>query len=304
MKNKIGFTALVGCALGMGALVGCGTEDLGTAGEPVESTSEALIAGQACAPDPTGVLASSVRVNTNNVATNAIDRNIATRWESEWTDAQWIRVDLGSAMPLTGVTLTWQNSCGKDYDIQTADVATGPWTTVVPVRGNTKSGTTNPLTHNFTKTARFVRMNGIKRCTGFGYSLFELQVNTKTLNCNLDRDGDGFGSPYLFCGSCVSGNLSSSNDCNDGNVTAKPTQTAYFMTPMSFTDGTPASFDWNCDGALQQQSTSGAIYVCTNSAGVKVSDCSQCVYNFVAIDGSDCGQSRCSLQGVEQIACH
>jgi hypothetical protein len=311
MKNQIGFTALI-CALGMGTLVGCGTEDPGVQGEPIESTSEALTGvGAACTPDPWGVSASSFKAGTNNTAGAALDRILTTRWESEWQNNQWIAVDLGSQMPITTVKLTWETACGKDYDIQTANSANGPWTTVVPVTGNTKSGTANPLTYTLNKTAQFVRMNGKTRCNAnYGFSLWEFQINTTALQCNLDRDGDGLGSAYLYCGSCVNGSVPTSNDCNDEDANAKPGQTNYFLTPSRLRDRT-TTFDYNCDGRLNWKTTSGwlesdgVFSACTDSTGKKASDCSKCLYNFIPVDSSDCGAHRCSLgAGEVDILCH
>jgi len=211
-------------------------------------------------------------------------------------------------MQATGVTLNWETACGKDYTIQTATAAGGPWTTVFTVTGNTTAGV---KTHNFTKTAQFVRMNGTKRCTAYGYSLYEFQPNTKTVACNLDRDGDGFGGGYIYCGACTGGNVATSSDCNDGNATAKPSQTGYFLAPMTFADGSSPSFDWNCDGHLNWKTTSGwlesdgVFSVCTDASGKKTADCSQCIYNFIPVDASDCGTHRCSLgAGDVDIVCH
>jgi hypothetical protein len=307
MKNQFGFLTLTACALSMGTLLGCGIEEPGAAtDEPIESVTAAYGPGQACTPDPTGVSASSV--NGTNVANNAIDRNTQTRWESkQGVDPQWLQIDLGSAMPMTGVTLNWENACGKDYTIQTSDDGKA-WATVFTVTGNTTAGV---KTHNFTKTARFVRMNGTKRCTQYGYSLWEFQANTTTRYCNLDRDGDGYGAGYLFCGSCPANTVSTFTDCNDGNTTAKPGQTAYFSSKMTYTDGSSPSWDWNCDGNINWQTSSGwsesdgVFSVCVDSTGKKTGDCSKCVYQFVGVDASDCGQHRCSLGiGDVNILCH
>jgi hypothetical protein len=308
MRNEIGFTALV-CALGMGTLAGCGTEDPGAAGEPLESVQSAIGLGQACTVNNPGVAASSV--TGANTPDKAIDGNTKTRWESQQgVDPQWIRIDLGGAVPITGVTLNWEPACAKDYTIQTSNDATN-WATVFTVTGNTTAGV---KTHNFTKTAQFVRMNGTKRCTTFGYSLWEFQVNTaplKVVQCNLDNDHDGFGGGYLFCGGCPQATVGSSNDCNDGNPTAKPGQPLWFRTPMTFSNSSGTSFDWNCDGIINWRTTSGwqdtdgVFSACTNAAGQRVDDCSQCVYNFTPVDASDCGHHRCSLgAGDVYVECH
>jgi hypothetical protein len=308
MTKQIGLVALTACALGMGMLAGCGNEDLQTAGEPVESISEPLIVGQTCGAASASAAASSTY--GNNIASNAIDRNTGTRWESQHgVDPQWIRIDLPRALPLTGVTLNWETACAKDYTIQTADAAGGPWTTVFTVTGNTTAGV---KTHNFTKTARYIRMNGTKRCTQFGYSLFEFEANSKMVACNLDNDGDGFGGGYIYCGACPANTVSTNSDCNDGNSAAKPGQTGYFQTPMTFANGGTPSFDWNCDGRLNWKTTSGwlesegVFNACTDFAThQKADDCSRCEYNFVPVDASDCGHHRCSLgAGEVDILCH
>ncbi|MFJ2747185.1 discoidin domain-containing protein [Streptomyces sp. NPDC087297] len=104
----------------------------------------------------------------------AFDNNGATRWSSERTDNQWLQVDLGSAQTVSGASLTWEVAYAKDYDLQVSTDGT-TWTTVSQQRGHTAAGTDN-LT--FTPTdARYVRMQGIKRGTGYGYSLYNLRLS-------------------------------------------------------------------------------------------------------------------------------
>jgi hypothetical protein len=122
--------------------------------------------------------------------------------------------------------------------------------------------------------------------------------------CKYDRDGDGFGGRYFYCGACPAGQSATATDCHDGNPSANPNQTAFFDYPMTFSDGTPPSFDWNCNQKLEP-TTVGAYYVCTDSTGKKTDDCSKCTYNFVLTDGGDCGQTRCSPGGgPAKVACH
>ena len=303
MKNELAITALIGCAFGFGAMNGCGADNAG-ADDPssVETTSGALFVST-CATTGKSATASTGALQP---AANAIDGNNGTRWESvHGVDSQFIQLDLGVSMPLTGVTITWETACGKDYDIQTAAATNGPWTTVANVRGNTKSGVANPVATTFTQTARFVRMNGIHRCTQYGYSIWEFQVNTTTLACNVDKDHDGFGAPYIYCGGCTDGNIASSNDCNDSTPSANPNQTAFFTSQMTFPNGGNPSWDWNCDGTIEAQGTDGSYYFCATAAGVKVSDCSQCAYNWIEEDASDCNTTRCSLDGGNvHVGCH
>ncbi|WP_306214142.1 discoidin domain-containing protein [Actinoplanes sp. RD1] len=104
-------------------------------------------------------------------AANAVDGNTATRWSSQFTDAQWLSVDLGAAATLSRVVLRWENAYGSAYQIQTSPDGSS-WTTVHTATGRT--GGTDDLA--VTGTGRYVRMNGLQRGTGYGYSLWEFEV--------------------------------------------------------------------------------------------------------------------------------
>jgi hypothetical protein len=54
------------------------------------------------------VTVSSVRSTTANLGPAAVDGNTGTRWESAFSDPQWIYVDLGSSIPFTTVTIVWE----------------------------------------------------------------------------------------------------------------------------------------------------------------------------------------------------
>lgn len=41
-------------------------------------------------------------------AADAVDGNTGTRWGSEWSDPQWISVDLGAVMNVSRVKLNWE----------------------------------------------------------------------------------------------------------------------------------------------------------------------------------------------------
>ncbi|NEE61773.1 discoidin domain-containing protein, partial [Streptomyces sp. SID8455] len=41
-------------------------------------------------------------------APNAVDGNPATRWSSQFTDDQWIRIDLGTSTAVGQVVLNWE----------------------------------------------------------------------------------------------------------------------------------------------------------------------------------------------------
>lgn len=146
----------------------------GTAAAVVAATLVALPAGPAFAD----VLLSQGKTATSSSAENggtpasaAVDGNTATRWSSLYTNDQWLQVDLGSAQAINRVTLLWEGAYGSAYKIQGSTNGT-TWTDVQNVTGG--DGGTD--TYAVSGTYRYVRMQGVTRATGWGYSLWEFQV--------------------------------------------------------------------------------------------------------------------------------
>ncbi|MGW6204481.1 discoidin domain-containing protein [Streptomyces sp. NPDC055089] len=105
-------------------------------------------------------------------AAAAFDGNLTgTRWASQWRDAEWIQVDLGESRNLSRVVLTWEGAFGKNYEIQVSDDGTN-WRTAKSVTGS--DGGTDEIA--ISGSGRYVRMNGLVRSGGYGYSLWEFQV--------------------------------------------------------------------------------------------------------------------------------
>ncbi|MER5631898.1 discoidin domain-containing protein [Streptomyces nitrosporeus] len=102
----------------------------------------------------------------------AVDGDLTgTRWASRWQDAEWIQVDLGAVKNLSRTVLTWESAYGKDYEIQASDNGTD-WRTLKTVTGG--DGGTDDLA--VSGSGRYVRMQGLARAGGYGYSLWEFQV--------------------------------------------------------------------------------------------------------------------------------
>jgi hypothetical protein len=116
------------------------------------------------------VTASSVE-NGGTAAANAVDGNAGTRWSSGFADAQWLRVDLGRSVPVTGVRLQWEAAYATAYQVQlSADGST--WTTAY----STTTGRGGDVTVAASGTGRYVRLVTSKRATQYGVSLWEFQV--------------------------------------------------------------------------------------------------------------------------------
>ena len=109
-----------------------------------------------------------------NTPALAFDNDSAnTRWESNYSDPQWITVDLGANYTITGAKLVWETAAGKDYKIQVSTDNTN-WVDAYTKTGGT--GGTETLTFTNPRTGRYVRMYGTARTTGYGYSLWDFQV--------------------------------------------------------------------------------------------------------------------------------
>jgi hypothetical protein len=102
----------------------------------------------------------------------AFDGNPGTRWSSQYSDLQWIEVDLGSTYNITHVVLNWEAAYGRAYQIQVSTDDTN-WTTIYST--TTGQGGFEDLT-GLSGTGRYVRMYGTQRGTQWGYSLWEFEV--------------------------------------------------------------------------------------------------------------------------------
>lgn len=121
---------------------------------------------------------------TDKYAINAFDNNLSTRFSSLYNDNEWISVDLGQVYLISRVTLVWERAYGRDFNILFS--RDGSFTDrnadSIQIRNNvlgrdmdTLAGT-NVINTKSNTIARYVRMQGIKRATVHGYSLYEFQV--------------------------------------------------------------------------------------------------------------------------------
>ena len=112
--------------------------------------------------------------NNNFNAEAAFDGDaVNTRWASQWSDPQWVQVNLGSAQQICKVTLQWEAAYGKNFQVQGSN-DTNSWTKLAEVTNGT--GGTQTLSVSDPGSYKYVRMNGTARGTGYGYSLFEFQI--------------------------------------------------------------------------------------------------------------------------------
>jgi hypothetical protein len=104
-------------------------------------------------------------------AAYAVDGNLGTRWSSQWSDPQWLEVDLGATHTVTKVVLYWERAYATAFQIQVSDNGV-TWTDIY----STTTGSGGLQTLPVRGSGRYIRMYGTARATQYGYSLWEFQV--------------------------------------------------------------------------------------------------------------------------------
>jgi len=122
------------------------------------------------------VKASSSRETDGATAPGSIvDGRADTRWASDHSDPQWIAVDLGKSQRVARVEIDWEVAYAKEFAIEVSSDG-NTWKEVRHV--NNGGGGSQVIRFNPVE-ARWVRMRGIKRGTGWGYSIWEMRVFAK-----------------------------------------------------------------------------------------------------------------------------
>lgn len=101
----------------------------------------------------------------------AVDGFSGTRWSSQFSDPQYITVDLGQPQSIGSITLNWESAYGKAYEIRVSD-DNALWQTVH--NENNSDGGIDRI--NINANARYIQMYGLVRGTEWGYSLYEFEI--------------------------------------------------------------------------------------------------------------------------------
>ena len=117
-------------------------------------------------------------------ASNAVDGDLSTRWSSQFSDPQWIYIDLQNLYSIDKVILTWEEAYANNYEIRLSN-DTVNWKTVY-VYSNGDGGIDEIDLKN--ANGRYIKMHGISRATGWGYSLLEFEVYSILEETILDSE--------------------------------------------------------------------------------------------------------------------
>ena len=118
------------------------------------------------------VVASSVE-SLSYPAHYANDGDPSTRWSSQFEDNQWIAIDLEASYDVHQVILNWETAYGESYDIDISFDGFN-WETVFEETNG--DGGIDVINFGTPVPARFVRMVGLVRGTGWGFSLWEFEI--------------------------------------------------------------------------------------------------------------------------------
>jgi hypothetical protein len=124
------------------------------------------------------IVTSSSDESTSLLAKNVTDGLLTTRWSSQFSDPQWISIDLGAWYSLNKISLQWEAAAAKEYKIQ-GSIDNINWFDLYSV-ANGVGGTEEYLING---VARYVKINGVKRITPYGYSLWEISIYGTIFPC-------------------------------------------------------------------------------------------------------------------------
>ncbi|HEX8613834.1 MAG TPA: di-heme oxidoredictase family protein [Telluria sp.] len=161
----------------LAACGGNGGGESAPAGQGSMSGTSRLVAAAAAetALTPVGASASSAE-RPDLGGASAIDHNDKTRWGSGFNDGESLTLDFGKSEVISRVRIDWENAHASQYLLQVSD-DNANWTTIKTV-DNSQGGSEDITGLN--GKGRYLRMQGVKRSSQYGYSIFEMQAFTGT----------------------------------------------------------------------------------------------------------------------------
>jgi hypothetical protein len=105
-------------------------------------------------------------------AINAVDGDPNTRWSSDFSDPQWIVIDLGTSCLVEKIELLWEVAYAQSYAIDYSN-DNYFWSTIAKIT----NGDGGVDTINCNVTSRYIRIYCTRRATSWGVSLYEVRVN-------------------------------------------------------------------------------------------------------------------------------
>jgi beta-glucosidase len=124
----------------------------------------------------TGMTGSASSDTNSNVAQYAFDNDPNTRWESRYSDPQWLAVDLKTPTSISRVRINWETAFSDKFQLQVSN-DNANWNIVYSTENG--PGGIQTITFPGPVTARYVRLFMIHRATQFGDSIWSFDVYAK-----------------------------------------------------------------------------------------------------------------------------
>ena len=102
----------------------------------------------------------------------AMDGKMDTRWASQSNDNEWLLIEFEKPVEIVGITIHWETAYGRDFNIEILNNENN-WVSVSQVRDS--DGGIDAIYFGLQK-AKSLRLIGLKRGTGWGYSIWEIEL--------------------------------------------------------------------------------------------------------------------------------
>ncbi|MCK9554626.1 discoidin domain-containing protein [bacterium] len=122
-------------------------------------------------PDPVKIHASASSGDGAYDPQRAVDGDFKTRWSSSFTDDEWWVGEFEDEIILAGAKIIWETAFGEKYALQVSSDGEN-WEKVYETSDG--DGKTDIIFFKPVK-AKFFKMEGYQRGTGWGYSIFEIE---------------------------------------------------------------------------------------------------------------------------------
>lgn len=148
-----------------------------------------------------GAAASSIQLSHKGPL-QAVDDDQSTRWSSQFSDPQWIALDLGARRHVSGVDIKWEAAASANYEVQLSQTGVeGSWYTLYS--DDLGNGGFDQIS-GLDGEGRYVRIFSHARLTQFGNSIYEVDI---------------YGDLDPACaGTCGDGIVAAGEECDDSNA--------------------------------------------------------------------------------------
>ena len=117
----------------------------------------------------------------------AIDGNQFTRWSSGFNDDQWLIIDLEKQKKISSIHIAWENAMAKEYQVLVSNDSKN-WITVFDKTSKMKDVHNQNIIIDPPVKTQFIKIDCKTRTSRFGFSIYEIKVNGKSLYADFQNN--------------------------------------------------------------------------------------------------------------------